>query len=280
MCANVHKPQEHSLILLKDFFNRSQANISISRRPNVFLPDEWTQAFAAGLEKLPSLQAVNRSVLEVGVGTGVVMAGLLTQPQTPLEYIGVDICGDAIQSAQALADKHEWRVKLKASDLLTNMTDAELHYVTHIVACIPQVPAKVDLSEADNSAHYYLPQGSTWDSFGLGLNAALLDQARNRAPQASVTLNLSGRPGLERLNELFREYGYNAEVVHETMVSQHGDTSLRSLADLECDGCAPFEFYADEAGQQRISAVQAEARRLNQAPVFHKIYVLSAPAFK
>jgi len=269
-----------SCVDLASFFSAATRNIVIPRQPSVFLPDEWTQTFASGLQVLArsTPDFTRAKVIEVGVGTGIVMAGLLTIDRPPADYIGLDISDDAITAARRLAGEQGWQVLIKKSDLLQDLTAQELAGVQHIVACIPQVPRAIDLNEGDNSAHYYHPLGTYWDTYGLGLNAKLIEQAQSLTPAAHITLNLSGRPGLPRLKALFEQHGYTPAVLHERMVGQHAGTSLESLAALENAGHEAFEFFADEQGQQPLSAREAEFRRLEQQAVFHKVYVVHAPA--
>lgn len=263
-------------VQLRDFYPRARKDITVPRPSNLFLPDGWTSVLARGLSHITFK---DQHVLEVGVGTAINLAGLLTHAfDAPSRFTGTDICNDAITAARQLADREELAAELLVSDLLADVPDTTLATVTHIFACIPQVPkpADVDLSEGDAVAHYYEPSGSAWDDFGLGLNSELIAQATARAPQAALTLNLSGRPGIERLQQLFAAHGRDAIVLHEEIVSQHAETSLEAFAALEAAGHEAFGFYSDAAAADRISATEAEERRINKRPVFHKIHVMSA----
>jgi methylase of polypeptide subunit release factors len=258
---------------LDQFYPDVTRNITIPRSPELFLPDQWTRVFAKGLL---THAFAGRKVLEVGVGTGINMAGLLAGRIPPSQYVGTDICNNAVSASRILATAQGWDAQLVQSNLLEDVPDDILSRVDHIIACIPQVPSDKPLGEGDNYAHYYKANGSYWDQYGLGLNSRLLKQAWERAPQASVTLNLSGRPGLDKLKELFDYHDRFARVAYEELVPQHTETSIESLAKMEQDGHAPFEFFADADGVEQIGATQAEVRRVNQEPVFHKVYVLSA----
>ncbi len=267
-----------NVIRLKEIFPVATRNMIILRPSNLFDPDEWTIALASGLIKLSQKGFFKeKSIFEVGAGTGVNIAGLRTLPNPPAHIAASDLCADSIRVSAELARMNNWDVPLYHSDLLSQVPDMALRDCDQIIACIPQVPGELDLAKKDNMAHYYRPTGHAWDLFGLGLNARLLEQVAERAPQAGVTLNLSGRPGLERLRMLFMQHGYEPQVTHEAMVSQHMDTSLATLAQLEQNGCQPFEFFEDESGEHPMTAAEAEGRRLETKPVFHKIYVLTAP---
>lgn len=262
------------VVQLSDFYPDAARNISIPRSSNLFLPDQWTQVFAKGLL---TRNFEGRKVLEVGVGTGINMAGLLASFTPPRHYIGTDICDTAVSASRILAGVHGWDTATKViqSNLLQDLPDDVLSDVDHIIACIPQVPSDKPLNEGDNYAHYYKGNGSYWDQYGLGLNSRLLKQAWDRAPQAHITLNLSGRPGIQKLNELFEYNDRFANVAYEEMVAQHAETSVESLAAMERNGHLPFEFFADPDGHAKIGAIEAERRRINGDGVFHKVYVLT-----
>lgn len=265
-------PVSH-VVCLDEFYPDVSRNIIIPRPSDLFLPDQWTKVFARGLL---TRDFAGKSVLEVGVGTGINMAGFLERRHPVASYIGTDICDKAVYASGILAVDNGWDVELMTSDLLTNVPDSLLQNVENIFACIPQVPTERDLTQGDNFAHYYKGTGSYWDSYGLGLNSALIKQATQRAPQAELTLNLSGRPGIDKLRELFDYHGRLGDVAYEEMVPQHEGTSVASLARMEGNGHADFEFYGDEGGHEKINAAEAERRRVDGTPVFHKIYVLTA----
>lgn len=262
-------------VQLQEFYPDAKRNLSIPRTSELFLPDQWTKVFARGLL---TRDFANKTVLEVGVGTGINMAGTILRKDTPAAFIGTDICSNAVYASGKLASAQGWNVELITSDLIKDVPSAILQNTDHIFACIPQVPSEKDLTEGDNFAHYYKPEGSQWDEYGLGLNSALLEQANARAPQAEVTLNLSGRPGIGKLRELFQHHGRCAEIAHVEMVAQHAETSVASLAAMEGNGHEDFEFFGDINGNEAINAGEAERRRVNNESVFHKIYVLSAPS--
>jgi hypothetical protein len=268
-------------VALANFFASARDGLFIPRSPDLFLPDNWTRIFARGLETLAEQGAFEgKTVLEVGIGTGVVMAGLSSMPNGPKLFMGTDICAQAVAASKELANRLTLRnvSRLVQSDLLFALSAHDLKDVGHIVACIPQVPApsNVDLSANDNFAHYYSPQGTCWDDFGLGLNARLIAEVNEKAPQATLTLNLAGRPGIEHLLTLFKMHERKAQITHCDIVPQHSGTSLASLAERE-DPDHPFEFFADADGKEQISASIAEAKRAQGSPVYHKVYVLTAP---
>ena len=260
--------------LVTDFYP-SARRIKLNCPETLFFPDNWTQALAAGLQ---TLNFTGRNVLEIGVGVGVNMAGLLTADAPPAHFTGVDICTESISVSRALAEREGLDVDLYVSSLLKGVPRDALSRMDEIFACIPQVPAPgtLRIAEADNYAHYYEADGNPYDTYGLGLNAKLIEQATLYSPKAGLTLNLAGRPGEKILTDLFAEYGRKAETIFSCVIEQHAGTSLSSLSELEKIGHEPFEFFEDPQGHKQIDARKAESLR-GICPVYHKIYVMRAP---
>jgi hypothetical protein len=176
----------------------------------------------------------------------------------------------------------DWRPLEGKWDLVTPPIGATAPAVDVVFGCLPQVPEEKDFSEAGMS-HYYHPQlypDSKLNSFGLGLNEALLSRARSvLSEKGEVVLNLGGRPGLPRLEAMFRAKGFAPRVVYEEVVPQHRGTSLFAFAKAEEAGEDNFEFFSDPEGRNRINGREAAARhpvpQRGYEPVFHKIYVIA-----
>lgn len=265
-----------SSVALTDFYN-SAAEATIPCHTELFVPDEWTKIFAFGLQEI---RLQGQIALEVGVGIGVNMAGLMTSQNVPAHFYGTDISTKAIEVSTTLARLLNINATLLRSNLLQDLDKQKLKQVGAVIACIPQVPADLDLSENDNSAHYYTPLGNCWDDYGLGLNAALIEQATEKSPFASITLNLCGRPGINKLIQMFEEFDRSSEIIHSAVIPQHTGTSLASLVHMEENGHLPFEFFKDPNGNHHITAAEAEKRR-GVDEVYHKIYVIhSAPKLR
>ncbi len=246
-----------------------------------FMPDAWTHAFLRGLKKAK----LGDSVWEVGCGSGIVSFCLLSWNNRRghthyfsdvdfrcSELAGENIGNPAFWDAQIWAYGGKW-------DLLTQVRRGLYNQVDAVVACIPQVPAPMGLvlGEDDTLAHYYDPTGREgyWNSLGLGLNFALLGQAKGVLNSGGrVVLNLGGRPGIARLSEMFQSAGYLSRVLHEEVIPQHSGTSLATLASMEGGRHQDFEFFADVGARLSINARVAEVRRQQGLEVFHKIYVI------
>lgn len=145
-----------------------------------------------------------------------------------------------------------------------------------ICGCIPQVPKPeaVCFGDKDSLARYFDSQKyrSALNTYGLGLNEKALAEAKSRLkPDGCVVLVLSGRGGPDILTSMFRANGYEACILHETVIPQLKETTLAPLAKTEAQG-ACFYFYADKACRDRVTVAQAEERRLQGHDSFHKIY--------
>lgn len=274
----IHNDQ--GFVPLADIFTKvshiPEWQINIPIHPDVFRPDEWTLAFANGLTKLANENAFDgKNIVECGVGTGINMAGLHAISK-PKSFIGGDINASSIRSAKDLARSMGIIADIFKSCLLMNINFSDLVETDHIIACIPQVPADPthqNLQEGDNSSHYYIGDGSKWDLHGLGLNAKLLEQAHDWSPQARVTLNLGGRPGIDTLRAMFNEHGYKVVAIHAQRVPQCPISTVAPLASLEAGGHRDFEFFDANGG--KVNAGIAEELRLSGQPVFHNIYVMT-----
>ena len=262
-------------VRLREFYKQSADIIIPTDNSKVYLPDHsWTETFAEGLQRCALTES---SVLEVGVGSGINMAGLMLVPYPPRDFIGLDIADDAVSASRVVAKANRIGATLMQSDLLSNVGDSTLRGVDHIIGCIPQVPRhKGEMHDDRELSDYYEETGIKEDAFGLGLVARLLDQAADRAPQAQITLNVAGRPGEQRINELFADRAMRHRSLHCRVVKQDAGTCLASLAEIEEQTGMDFRFYADASGYEGINAREAEARRTAGIDIFHKLYVIQA----
>lgn len=251
-------------------------------QPNwAFRPDQWSEVFLRGLSKI-LFQWKGKSIWEIGVGTGNNIIQLHDRAEAFKWYIS-DLNPDCTSLAyenilNSLPFNQGNIIPLHGAwDLVTPPIDSheEAPRIDVIFGCIPQVSHILNLKDGDNMAHYYDSKkySSRLNILGLGLNDVLLKTAKNLVKD-SVVLNLSGRPGLSKLLDMFDGYGYVPEVIHQEVVLQHCDTSLESLSEFEKIGFHEFEFFSDYQGRNTITATQAEEMRLGHKDVYHMLYVI------
>lgn len=262
-------------IPLRRFFANAADIIIPVDNDKVFVPDpSWSTTFAAGLQKCDLAGSI---VAEIGVGSGINMAGLMLSPNRPGRFLGADIARSAVEASQWLAKREGIEATLLQSDLLCAFDKEDLKKVNCIIGCIPQVPMhQGEITSERALSDYYEETGIPEDAFGLGLIARLLDQSAKLAPQASLVLNIASRPGGERVQAMFDRHGFKTNVVHATVVQQDPTTCLKSLAEIEATTGIDFHFYGDADASERIQACEAEQRRQQYVPIFHKLYVLEA----
>lgn len=268
---------------LRDFFQSAAQIIIPVDNSKVFLPDpSWSKTFAAGLQAFENYRAGARgfagaNVIEVGVGSGINMAGLMLQPAAPSHFIGTDIAHSAVSASADLAQAHGMKATLLQSDLLCAIPDRALQNTDYIIGCIPQVPRHSgEITDERDLSDYYEETGIPEDAYGLGLIARLLDQAKTRAPQAELVLNIAGRPGEDRLSPMFAQHGYQVSTIHTSVVRQDPGTCLDSLAEIEDKSGLRFHFFRDAQARHDISAREAEALRTTGQPIYHNLHVLAA----
>lgn len=259
---------------LRRFFSNAADIVIPVNNEHVFLPEKsWAKTFATGLQKY---KIAGKIVLEVGIGCGVNMAGLMTSDNKPLKFSGVDKAAPSIVASQWLSIHHGIPSNIWQSDLLTNVSDETLQETDIIFACIPQVPRDGEIENERDLADYYTRRGVVEDDYGLGLIAGLLDEAASRAPHAKLILNVAERPGSIRINQMFDRHYYKTEIIHKDVVEQDSSTSLITLKAIEENTGINFHFYGDDQAQECISAAEAEERRLAGVPIYHNLCVFEA----
>lgn len=255
--------------------------VAIEVPPYAFRPDQWSKAFLRGLAKT---DVYGKKCLEVGVGTGINVIYLLTKGPANIAISDKEsrcvplACRNIRQNVK---DENSWKKVLPypgSLDLAGWLLETDDSNFDLIYGCLPQVilPQGEDINRDDALAHYYEKERYPSDLgiYGLALNDIFLQQTHPHLnPGGSVVLNLGGRPGQKTLEELFIRNGFKPTLLHHEVIAQHAETSLESLSTLEAATGREFEFFADSNALEPLNANQAEARRENGLPVFHRIYV-------
>lgn len=270
--------------------------------------DPWTETFQRGLQ---SANLRGKKAYEVGVGTGVNAAYLLTNCEAE-EVTGSDLDPRLIALAESnvrsLAPRLAHRfnpVRGPVSLLDTDEARAQVALADVVIGSLPQVGEPGDLRVAairealhvrladgaeeladDHIAHYY-----PWTEFdeypfnsvGLGLNEALLTRVREHAPQAEVIMNFGCRIGAQIIFDCFAANGFKPQKISSQIVEQHSGTDIsffvaleKSLQGTELDGDFKCLFYADKDAQTPLSACEAQTliERDSEAALFHEVCVI------
>ena len=240
-----------------------------------FKPNIWTETFLRGLSTL-DLSGI--SVVELGVGSGIVGIDLIKKGIG--RYIGLDIDERILPVAERNIKKSipcsNCTIDLLKSDLLCDLDEENSFDL--ICGCLPQVtkPVNITLGASDSFARYFDSQkySSDLNTYGLGLNESALIQSKTKLKSdGRVVLMLSGRPGINVLNQMFENNGFVPKVIFEKNVPQLRETTLATL--VECERCgSEFHFYEDQDCTKRISVAEAEQRRLKGIDSYHKLYVI------
>jgi len=253
-----------------------------------FVPDAWNLAFIRGLLKV---NFSGKRILELGVGTGANIVALTKYHNAflPRQVMFSDIEPRNIEVAAKNIRKHipcdEIVFPLWGSyDLLRRLDGKSDDYIEKqitnvdiIIGCLPQVitPKGIAITNGCNIAHYYEQDlyVSEFHEFGLGLIDNCLRQAAGTAKD-SIILNLSGRAGIEKINEVFRKNSLVTYILHREITPQCQRTSLESYVMIEKTHGYSFEFFSDYEGMKKVNAQEAEELRSKGENVFHYIYVV------
>jgi methylase of polypeptide subunit release factors len=237
---------------------------TLEKPKNYFNPqDSWTQIFQKGLAK-GALS--NCFVYEVGIGSGaniIYMLNCLGVLKAASSDIDSEVTKIALKHIKEKVKNWEERFTpvLGSIDLLNSKYfESVASEVDVIIACIPQIIDNTNsghLKQSDHIAHYYIDDEFDeypFNKFGLGLNEALLRQAKTLAPRAEIILNLSGRVGEENLHKLFTENGYEPEILYQEIVPHCTETDITFFIDLEKKNTTPEDFkcsfYKNTLGEE------------------------------
>lgn len=283
-------PAENDIVHLNNIFPTQYRGGRDFEVPEfAFKPDQWSRALLRGLSRFGKQGGFKgKAVAELGVGTGANVAYILSEHDPRMLYAS-DINGACTELAtrnvaRAVPPRRNKFVPIPGDQNLAGwLNHLPQGSVDVVYGCLPQVvkAREIDLHEGDNVAHYYDPAlyPSSVHNLGLGLNDFALRQLHPLLPEGgTVILNLSGRPGKEEaLEQMFKDAGYEPRLLHEEVIPQHAGTSLATLSAVEAKNGHRFEFFSSPEGstRHRITATEAEKRRVSGKAVYHKIYVIA-----
>ena len=254
--------------------------------PNTFIPDSWTRSFLTGILKAESIDS-SETIVEIGVGTGIVPIVLAKSGFGYSKYYGFDIdtlatrVGSINSSFYSLSN----RVVFKGGGSIFEPERAfEIHeeYADLILANVPQVPSMSTGPIRDLFDYYPVPYGSMgrkreWAMQGLWLVSEILEQSSKRLTKdGKIVLNIGGRPGKEHILDMFSHCGYKTKIVHSEIIEQDPETDISALVHFETTQKVEYSFYSDEDCQARIPARYAYNLISEGHKAYHKLYVIEA----
>lgn len=272
--------------------------------PSIFTPEDWGYTFLEGLLRRPLEDYDDKALVEVGCGSGWISIALakFTELRT---IVGLDINPRAVvvsevnalinsydEAGRPLYDRSRRllfeRFEVKTSNLLQEVIHGGKK-VDFIIGCIPQVLSPDEnldlarLSEYSDAkllgdlGNYCALQGVYEDQFGLGLNAALLEESvRCLKRDGRVILNLAGRPGDAVIRLMFTRRGFEPKVLWKSRVPQAADTNIEPLVLLERRTGSDFHFFMNQASSEPINAQTARELREAGGELWHDLLVFEA----
>jgi len=282
-------------------FDRS---VNIEVAPYAFPRDAagklWSRAFWHGLRQLDFR---GKHVAEVGVGPGTNALGILRQNPTDLHVSDYDRrmtflldrnLRHAVNGGVITPDQAGRVVRHTGRRNLADWARNGGHRFDLLIGCLPQarLESGVDIHEGDAGSHVYDPTlyTSEFNDWHLGLNDAFLRQvsgngdrdpllkANGDGTPGSVILNFAGRPGEDKIQEIFRRNGFEPRVLHREIIQVDPNPGPHTFAAEEAHLASQdkhgFEFYSDPAGNHKINARQALEIHDQGRPVYHSILVV------
>ena len=131
--------------------------------PNTFLPDDWTRTFIEGLAAIPREVLDDKTIVEIGVGTGIVPIAMHLMGIRYRKYLGYDI--DTLAARVANLNLDFYQISDRAVAYGGGSTfepergliaDNE-PYADVVIANVPQVPSLSTGPIRDQFDYYYMP---------------------------------------------------------------------------------------------------------------------------
>lgn len=246
--------------------------------PSTFLPESWSKVFVGGLHDSYRKSKNRRVNLAVEVGSGTGWASIyMARLGMAKRVIGLDYNPHAVLVGQLNAELNgvASKVQFAQSDKLQALRKILAHgqKVDLIAGCLPQISKEGGITKRGFS-DYYPSRGSYEDKFGLGLVADTVKESLDYlAPHGRLLFNLGGRPGFDRIRDLFEHRGFHPRVAFARLIQQDPGTDISGLARLEESYDLKYEFF-DRDANHPISA--SEAVNLAKPRVHHYLYAIEA----
>ncbi|MEB3309056.1 MAG: TIR domain-containing protein [Snowella sp.] len=256
--------------------------------PNTFIPDDWTRNFLRGLISCSATAKEAKTIVEIGVGTGIVPIALSSAGFNFDKYYGFDIDTLATRVASLNIAFYQLtnKVALHGGGSIFEPErnfDLGTEYADLIIANVPQVPSMSTGPIRDLFDYYHMPirtNGSDEEECamqGLWLVRSILQQSYSRLQRdGRIILNIGGRPGHENIHAMIEECEYDAEILHTEIVEQDPETDISALVHFEKTQSIEYEFYKDMRARIKISARQAYSRICEGQKCYHKLHVIEA----
>jgi len=269
-------------------FRFKEGEVRFLMAPNLFLPDEWTEALLIGLAGHYTGRSTLGTVMEIGIGSGIVPLCLVNVMRYSVDrYIGIDINPVACEVSRLNLSLGCPRLsyRILSADILANNRPALAEDVDLVLANVPQMPmVSNDYIDRNN---YYLAkpyQGEEGEvdillrDFGLELIYNVLEFSvpplRERA--GAVIFTLSGRCGAEQMHTLVSSIELRVRIVHTIRVRQDVTMNIEPLISAEKAHKTRCEFFANPEDFDGISAAEAIEQMRRGEPVYHDLHVVLA----
>ncbi len=255
---------------------------------NEFPPtDPWSRLSQQAVEQLAEQGFFDKQeVFEVGMGDAKqsVLAVIASKKNSysVKKVIGVDVTRSRLALAYHNLKNLEVSMQFiqgDAVDALEAWTDlGNQKFGGKALICLPQVPRQEDIdatADVYNSQTSHKPFSKNWERYGLTLNAATLTRLKEVSNNnTEALLVLSGRLPENIRERLIRETGWqNNGTVVEGIVRQDPDTPLNWMNGIAREINDGSRFYANEAGKQTISMLEAISMHQRGKAVYHDVYV-------
>jgi methylase of polypeptide subunit release factors len=265
--------------------NKKQYITPVFISPNTYIPDNWTRNFLNGLITYSKTAHEAKTVVEIGVGTGIIPIALFLAGFQFDKYYGFDLDTLAIRVANLNAAFYKLndKVAFRGGGSIfepEKFFELSLPYADLIIANVPQIPSMSTVILRDLFDYYHMPVGlSNKEQLsamqGLRLVELILKQSRDRLNKnGKIILNVGGRPGEQQIISTIEDNGYDATIIHTQIVEQDPETDISAFVHFEKVQNIDYEFYRDKNATAKISAKMAYDRISEKQKCYHKLYVI------